>query len=76
MRRDTQNDGGQTGYAPRFVTPEQHAWEQRVDAARKALFDAGITVNWASDWNQDQDRFLALAAFVAGYDAEHPTETE
>ena len=75
MRLDTQDQGHGGHHQDRFATWEQLDWEQRAEAARKALFDAGITVDWQSLWNQDEDRFLALAAFVAAYDAEHPTDS-
>lgn len=75
LRLDTQDTGSKYSHTDRFVTAEQHAWEQRTKAARKVLFEAGISFNTMQSWrwDRDEDRLLALAAFVADYDAEHPT---
>jgi hypothetical protein len=71
LRMDTQRTDNGTNYNDRFVTAEQYAWEQRISAARDAV--AGLKLDWSSPWLKDEDRLLALAAFVTAYDAEHPT---
>jgi hypothetical protein len=71
LRLDTQHDGADSNYRTRFLTPEQHAWEEQTRMARVTLFDAGITLNGATPW-RDEERLLALADFVRAYDVQHP----
>lgn len=73
LRLDTQDDGSKgSAYHDRFVTAAQFAWEQRVAAARADV--ASLKLDWTSPWLRNEDRLLALAAFVAAYDADHPTD--
>lgn len=72
LRLDTQDDASKTNYHDRFVTTGQFEWEQQVAAARAAV--ASLKLDWTSPWQRDEDRLLALAAFVAAYDADHPTD--
>jgi hypothetical protein len=45
FRMDTQGTGSDTGsFNARFLTEDQYAWEQRRDAVREFLREAGITV--------------------------------
>lgn len=74
MRLDTQNEGHSTHLQDRFVTAEQLAYEQRRNEAQQVLQDAGLSIRSESPWRTDEDRLLALAAFVAAYDADHPTD--
>lgn len=74
FRMDTQN-AAQNAYA-RFVTEAQYIWDLESEAAREVLRNAQIDTTpgyMDHPWNSG-DRLLALAAFVAGYDADHPTE--
>lgn len=74
MRIDSQNQATGYGYGgDRFVTPEQHAWERRMRAARKVLSAAGIYPECGSAW-LDDERTLALAEFVQRYEVEHANE--
>lgn len=70
MRRDTQqekvtmNTPGAGTYQARFVTPEQRAYDQRMQAARELLRVEGVapSLGYAHLW-PDAD-VLALADFV------------
>jgi hypothetical protein len=45
FRMDTQGNGSDTGnYRARFLTEDQYAWEQRRNAVREFLREAGIQV--------------------------------
>lgn len=50
MRRDTQNEGTGTSYVARFATVEQHAWDQRQEAAFSVLRGNGIRIENGSPW--------------------------
>lgn len=74
MRLDSQNDGNAVGAGgDRFVTAEQQAWEQRIGDARAVLREAKVIPDYASRWNHDEERQLALADFIRAYDADQPT---
>jgi hypothetical protein len=61
MRRDTQNEANSYGWGGcQFVTPEQHAWDQQADAARRFLAGQGIDLRSDSPW-RGGDRLLRLA---------------
>ncbi len=53
---------GHGGY--RFVTPEQHAYDERMTAARRILSDAGIRFDFDSPF-RDDDAAQIVAACVA-----------
>ncbi|MEY9840699.1 hypothetical protein [Streptacidiphilus sp. EB103A] len=73
MRLDTQEDGSRHGHPARFATAEQVAWAQRIaDARQVVVTGAKLHPGTDSPWARE-DRLLALAAFLAAYDAEHPT---
>lgn len=72
LRRDTQHDGGNGNYHDRFVSAEQWSWEHRIREALKVLNDAKAAPDFGSWWRRDGDRLLALADFIAAYDAQHP----
>ncbi len=50
MRRDAQDEGNEDYPSSnnRFVTPEQHAWEQKLQKANAVLKAAGITIGYRS----------------------------
>lgn len=73
MRRDTQDEGGDTNYNPRFVTAEQYAWEQHQTEVHNALQNAGIRMREDSPW-KGEERRTALAEFISQYEAKHPPE--
>lgn len=74
LRLDTQDDGTKgSAYHDQFMTPAQHAWQQKVSDARQVLDDAKIRLDFGSPWREDEDRLFALAEFVRAYDANHPT---
>lgn len=63
MRRDTQDEGTQySGSNARFLTVEQHAWEETRDWADSVLRDNGITLDARSPW---RGREIQLADLLA-----------
>lgn len=64
FRLDDQTSSGQYGYRDRFVTPEQHAYDERMRAARKVLTDAGVRLDHYSPFSKDDAATLALAERV------------
>jgi len=64
FRLDTQDDGGDSNYRWHFVTPEQKAYDDRMNAARTVLRDAGIQLDHRSPLQSDA-MTLALAERVA-----------
>jgi hypothetical protein len=70
MRRNMQNDGnGDRYHTDRFVTAEQYAHEQRVEAAETYLRrEAKACPDFASPWFQDKERLIALANFLRRHD--------
>lgn len=72
MRLDTQDTADGTNYRDAFRTPEQHAWHVRISEAWTALTAAGINPSYGSPWRTDEDRLLALGAFLRQYDTDHP----
>jgi hypothetical protein len=65
FRLDTQDDGSGRGNRYCFVTPEQHAYDERVRAARKTLTDAGVRLDYHSPFSRDDAAVCALAERVA-----------
>lgn len=63
MRRDTQNEGHDSYYQARFVTPAQHEYEQREQAARDLLNELGIELRSNSPWCPI-DRRMQLADLI------------
>jgi hypothetical protein len=78
FRLDTQRDGSTTNYPDHFITPEQHAYDEQMMAARRALADAGIRFNFGSPFDKNDAATLALAervaqivAAISGVEANH-----
>lgn len=67
MRQDTQADG--SGYGSRFVTPAQHDWEARHDAAEKYLEEQGIAFRYGSPWDTSERRIMLAAILKNGIKA-------
>jgi hypothetical protein len=66
MRRDTQCEtAGPNPVGARFVTPEQHLYNERLREARGFLRDQGITLKSESPWNSDE-RLVQLADLIGG----------
>lgn len=65
FRLDTQDGGTEHGSRYRFVTPEQHAYDERMATARRVLTDAGIRYDYHSPFSRDDSLTLALAERVA-----------
>ena len=63
MRRDTQNEGRDSYYQARFVTPEQREAEEEIDAADAFLRSQRISLERNSPWFS-QSRRIALATAV------------
>jgi hypothetical protein len=64
MRLDTQDDGSNSNYRERFVTPEQRAYDERMTAARQTLTNVGIRFDYHSPFWRDDAATLALAEKV------------
>ena len=63
MRRDTQDEATQySGSNNRFVTLDQHAWEETRSWARAVLRDNGIDLRGDSPW---RNREVELADILA-----------
>lgn len=67
MRRDTQCDGSPTGNGYRFLTPAQHAWEQRVALADAYLCSVRLLPDPGSPW-RPRERRLVLANLLRGHE--------
>ncbi len=66
FRLDDQTDGSQHGNGfSRFVTLEQHAYDDRMATARRVLADAGIRYDHDSPFRKDHSLTFALAERVA-----------
>ena len=66
MRRDTQNEGSQySGSNSRFLTMDQHAWEETQTWALAVLQDHGIDLRSNSPW---RGREIELADILAKVD--------
>lgn len=66
FRLDTQDDGSDFAYCnSRFVTPEQHEYDERMRAARQTLTDVGVLLDHHSPFKRDDAATLALAERVA-----------
>lgn len=63
MRRDTQNEGTDSMYQARFVTPAQHQYDERLREANDYLFDQGIELRPYSPWREPHRR-VALADLI------------
>lgn len=66
MRLDTQHTGSTYGTGgARFVSPDQRAWQEREDAARSFLEEAGIR-HWHMDNGKGRyaDRLVELANVI------------
>lgn len=66
MRRDTQDEGSQySGSNARFLTLEQHAWQETRDWALAVLQEHGIDLRNSSPW---RGREIELADILAKVD--------
>lgn len=64
MRRDTQNENTGFGYGGhRFVTVEQHAWDQRLNQADAYLTELGIEFRPGRLWSASEKR-IQLADMI------------
>ena len=76
LRKSTQTNDNKVGVGGlRFRTLEQHAWEEGQAAARRVLQDVDLMPT-RGIWADDDERLVALAAYVLAYDAAHPIETK
>lgn len=60
LRRDTQDDGGESHSRTHFLTPEQYAQRQRRAAVNAYLAAVGIRTERDKPWN-DEERRVVLA---------------
>lgn len=69
MRRDTQDEGTQYSVSnARFLTLEQHAWQETRDWALAVLQEHGLTVESRSPWRGREIELADLLAKVDPYD--------
>lgn len=72
FRLDTQTDGGDIGYRPRFYTLDQWAEKLQRDAADAFLRGQDVTVGYRSPW---RDRKVELAQLM-GWTVPPPEDGE
>lgn len=71
MRRDTQDEGTQySGSDARFLTLEQHAWQETRDWALAVLRDHRLTVQPGSPWRGREIELADLLAKVDPHDTD------
>lgn len=68
FRLDTQTNGSNFGYPPRFYTLEQWAEKERQDAAAVYLREQGVSVEHGSPWHSRKVELATLVGWTATAD--------